>query len=82
MGIDIVGKLTQAQVNYTIASVAVEYFMKWVEAKPITNISSTTIKKSSDKISFATMASRDRSQLITPSISIIRCSRFSTIKSE
>jgi hypothetical protein len=25
--------------------VAIEYFMKWVEAKPITNISSATIKK-------------------------------------
>jgi hypothetical protein len=25
--------------------VAVEYFMKWVEAKPVMNISSTTIKR-------------------------------------
>jgi hypothetical protein len=25
--------------------VAVEYFIKWVETKPVTNISSTTIKK-------------------------------------
>jgi hypothetical protein len=44
-GIDIVGKLTPTQGNYTFAIVAVEYFMKWVEVKPVTNITSTTIKK-------------------------------------
>jgi hypothetical protein len=44
-GIDIVSKLNPAQGNYTFAIVAVEYFTKWIEAKPITNISSTTIKK-------------------------------------
>jgi hypothetical protein len=42
-GINIVGKLTPAQGNYTFAIIAVEYFTKWVEAKPITNITSTTI---------------------------------------
>jgi hypothetical protein len=41
---DIVGKLTLAQSNYTFTIVAVEYFTKWVEAKPITNVSSGTIK--------------------------------------
>jgi hypothetical protein len=40
-----VGKLTSAQGNYTFAIVAVEYFTKWIEAKPITNITSTTIQK-------------------------------------
>jgi hypothetical protein len=44
-GIDIVSKLNPAQGNYTFAIVVVEYFTKWIEAKPITNISSTTIKK-------------------------------------
>jgi hypothetical protein len=44
-GIDIVGKLLSAQGNYTFAIVAVKYFTKWVEAKPITNITSATIKK-------------------------------------
>jgi hypothetical protein len=44
-GIDIVGKLTPAQGNYTFAIVAVEYFTKWVEAKPVTSIISTTIQK-------------------------------------
>jgi hypothetical protein len=44
-GIDIVDKLTLAQGNYTFTIVVVEYFMKSVEAKHVTNISSTTIKK-------------------------------------
>jgi hypothetical protein len=44
-GIDIIGKLTLAQDNYTFAIVIVECFTKWVEAKPVINISSTTIKK-------------------------------------
>jgi hypothetical protein len=39
-GIDIIGKLPIAQGNYQYAIVAVEYFTKWIEAKPITNISS------------------------------------------
>jgi hypothetical protein len=45
MGIDIVGKLTPVQGNYTFAVVAVEYFTKWIEDKPLTNVSSATIKK-------------------------------------
>jgi hypothetical protein len=44
-GIDIVGKLTPTQGNYTFAVVAVEYFTKWIEAKPLTNVSSASIKK-------------------------------------
>jgi hypothetical protein len=44
-GIDIIGKLTPAQGNYTFAVITVEYFTKWIEAKPLTNMSSTTIKK-------------------------------------
>jgi hypothetical protein len=40
-----VGKLTPAQGNYTFAIVAVEYFTKWVEAKPVTNTTSATIQK-------------------------------------
>jgi IS30 family transposase len=44
-GIDIVGKLTPAQGNYTFTVIAVEYFTKWIEAKPLTNVSSTTIKR-------------------------------------
>jgi hypothetical protein len=44
-GNDIVGKLTPVQGNYTFIVVAVEYFTKWVEAKPVTNVSSATIKK-------------------------------------
>jgi hypothetical protein len=44
-GIDIVSKLTPAQGNYTFIIVVVEYFTKWIKVKPVTNISSTTIKK-------------------------------------
>jgi hypothetical protein len=43
--IDIVGKLTPTQGNYTFTVIAVEYFTKWIEAKPLTNVSSATIKK-------------------------------------
>jgi hypothetical protein len=43
--IDIVGKLTPACGNYTFAIVSIEYFTKWVEAKPITNVCFTTIRK-------------------------------------
>jgi hypothetical protein len=44
-GIDIVSKLTPTHGNYTFTVVAVEYFTKWVEAKPLTNVSSASIKK-------------------------------------
>jgi hypothetical protein len=40
-----VGKLTPAQGNYTFTIVAVEYFTKWVEAKPVMNKTSATIQK-------------------------------------
>jgi hypothetical protein len=44
-GIDIVGKFTLAQGNYTFTVIAVEYFTKWVEEKLLTNVSSATIKQ-------------------------------------
>jgi hypothetical protein len=44
-GIDTVRKLTTGQGNYTFAVLAVEYFIKWIEAKPLTNVSSVSIKK-------------------------------------
>jgi hypothetical protein len=44
-GIDIVGNLTPAQGNYTFTAIVVEYFTKWIEAKPLTNMTSATIKK-------------------------------------
>jgi hypothetical protein len=43
-GIDIVGKLTPTQGNYTFVIVAVEYFTKWIEPKAVTNVSSATIQ--------------------------------------
>jgi hypothetical protein len=45
LGFNIIGKLTPAQGNYTFAVVAVEYFTKWIKAKPLTNVSSVTIKR-------------------------------------
>jgi hypothetical protein len=44
-GINIIGKLTLAQGNYTFTIVTVEYFTKWVEAKHVTNITSVIIPK-------------------------------------
>jgi hypothetical protein len=43
-GIDIVGPLTTAQGNYKYAVVAVEYFIKWIEAKPLVNIVAAGLK--------------------------------------
>jgi hypothetical protein len=43
--IDIVGPLPIAPGNYTHAVVAVEYFSKWVKAKPLLSITSTMIQK-------------------------------------
>jgi hypothetical protein len=80
-GIDIVGKLTLAQGNYTFAIVAVEYFTKWVEAKPITNITSSTVQNSSGKISSVTTEFHNRSQSTMPSILIVACSRISATRS-
>jgi hypothetical protein len=37
--------LTPTQGNYTFVVVTVEYFTKWIEAKPLTTVSSTSIKK-------------------------------------
>jgi hypothetical protein len=37
--------LTPAQGNYTFTVVAAEYFTKWIEAKPLTNVCSASIKK-------------------------------------
>jgi hypothetical protein len=44
-GIDIVDPLPTALGNYTHAEVVVEYFSKWVEAKPLLSITSATIQK-------------------------------------
>jgi hypothetical protein len=48
-GIDIVGKLTPVQGNYTFVLIAVEYFTKWIETKPLTNVSSAIIKSYSGR---------------------------------
>lgn len=44
-GIDIVRQLSTAQGNYKYAIVTLEYFSKWIEVKPVANITVPTIKK-------------------------------------
>ena len=44
-GMDLVGPLPTAQGNLKYAVVAVEYFTKWVEAKPLINITSEAVRK-------------------------------------
>jgi hypothetical protein len=44
-GMDLVGPLPAAQGNCRFAAVAVDYFTKWVEAKPLANIKASTIQK-------------------------------------
>jgi hypothetical protein len=44
-GINIVGPLTTAQGDYKYAVVAVEYFRKWIEVKPLVNIAVAGIKR-------------------------------------
>jgi hypothetical protein len=43
-GIDIVGPLANTQGNYKYAVVAVEYFTKWIEVKPLVNITAVGLK--------------------------------------
>jgi hypothetical protein len=42
---DIVGPLPTAQGNFKFAVVVVEYFTKWIEAKPLATITSASIRK-------------------------------------
>jgi hypothetical protein len=44
-GIDIVGPLATTQGNYKYAVVVVEYFTKWIEAKPLVNIAAAGLKR-------------------------------------
>jgi hypothetical protein len=44
-GMDIVGPLPTTQGNFKFAVVAVEYFTKWIEARPLTTITSVAIRK-------------------------------------
>jgi hypothetical protein len=43
-GLDLLGPLSPAQGNLRYVVVAVEYFSKWIEAKPLTTITSATVQ--------------------------------------
>jgi hypothetical protein len=60
--IDIISKLSPAQGNYTFEVVAIQYFTKWIEANPLTKVSSASIKKSSSQTLSAATASPDTLQ--------------------
>jgi hypothetical protein len=42
---DIAGPLPTAQGNFKFVVVAVEYFTKWIEARPVATITLATIRK-------------------------------------
>jgi hypothetical protein len=44
-GLDLLGPLPPAQGNLRYVVVAVEYFSKWIEAKPLATITSITVQK-------------------------------------
>jgi hypothetical protein len=44
-GMDLLGPLPPAQGNLKYVVVAVEYFSKWIEAKPLATITSATVQK-------------------------------------
>jgi hypothetical protein len=44
-GLDLLGPLPPAQSNLKYVVVAVEYFSKWIEAKPLATITSVTVQK-------------------------------------
>jgi hypothetical protein len=44
-GLDLLGPLPPAQGNLRYVVVAVEYFSKWIEAKPLATITSARVQK-------------------------------------
>jgi hypothetical protein len=51
-GLDLLGPLPPAQGNLKYVVVAVEYFFKWIEAKPLATITSVTVQNFFGKILF------------------------------
>ena len=45
VGLDLLGPLRLSQGNLKYVGVAVEYFSKWIEAKPLARITSATVQK-------------------------------------
>jgi hypothetical protein len=76
---DIIGLMPIAQRNLKYTMVVVEYFSKWVEAKALTTITSTTIQKSTSKTSFAASEFRSSSLSTTVPSSTSKHSRPSPV---
>jgi hypothetical protein len=57
-GLDLLGPLPPAQGNLKYVVVAVEYFSKWIEAKPLATITLVKSRISFGKISFVVLAYR------------------------
>jgi hypothetical protein len=71
---DIVGPLPTAQGNFKFAVVAIEYFTKWIEARPLATITSTTIRNSFGSKSSVDLDCPESLPLTTGSNSIARIS--------
>jgi hypothetical protein len=74
-GLDLLGPLPLAQGNLKYVVVAVEYFSKWIEAKPLATITSAIVHKFFGKILFIASTCRRLSPLITELSSMLKHSR-------
>jgi hypothetical protein len=57
-GLDLLGPLPPAQGNLKYVVVAVEYFSKWIEAKPLATITLAMVQNSSGRILFVASVCR------------------------
>jgi hypothetical protein len=76
------GPLMIAQGNYKYIVDAIEYFTKWIEAKPLVNIAATELKRFFWQNIICRFGCPKRYYLITPSSLIATFLRISAIKWE
>jgi hypothetical protein len=75
VGLDLLGPLPPAQGNWKYVVVAVEYFSKWIQAKPLSTITSSTVYNFFGKILFVASVCRGLSPLITELNSMLKHSK-------